>query len=815
MQVIGLSVFVLAGFLLVGLVWTRSYLDRGMRERRIFEPQETEVLRWFAKFEKLGGRVQGIDALQQSDALRSKGIAWGASVQLIFAMGLTALAFVFGWSWWVPSVIVLVCIVCASYLGEYTTYLRNPEAEQWRYADMKPGLLLGLIVKTTGLCAGLGVIWVGATAAEQGRVALGLICAAGGVIIIDRAHVPARVIESWLCRRGNVEFAESTTDATILYLRSFDDDTALVYAPLGSLGWYAPFIPQRARFEELLESWTFGSAAHVVAIGRPGEPRPALGAKRTYWTDETWQAAVQQTAARCRAIILVAGVSEGLGWEISRLAHMGVLGKTLLLLPPDTPDKTQQRYERIAAATDRPGDALVKDPKALQSIPALGYTAEGDLVHYVSCGRDWAAFVLAEMHFLSTLRSAGEFESREALTTMFALTEDPVMQARFLVQDRADHQRARSLLDDALTGENSQEEADRIRVARAAADLAAGVDRPQILDWLGEPPQVAGERDSEMMVRARALLGSPACTAEDLFQLVLPDDLRPSRPARRRETMPTRTAVQLYSLLESAETLLEDGKYDESMEQARAARALSEKAGLQLCLAMADLTIAVALANLDQTDKAHALAADVVSRDLPTEAKLGLMRVPSTDVMDNAVALLLELPETDREEAVRLLERQYAFRLESGLRKEGGKTAQLISEHHLEDGDLENARRWGTTALVAFEDLGMPEEQAQSLLLLSRAGVDMQDWERAMAEAYRLNGLVEEYSFDDLRGDALYLMAMASSGLANRTGDREDRQRAMTSIETSLARERTSGSPQRLNALLDELLVQRRALDLG
>ena len=91
----------------------------------------------------------------------------------------------------------------------------------------------------------------------------------------------------------------------------------------------------------------------------------------------------------------------------------------------------------------------------------------------------------------------------------------------------------------------------------------------------------------------------------------------------------------------------------------------------------------------------------------------------------------------------------------------------------------------------------------------------MQDWERAMAEAYRLNGLVEEYSFDDLRGDALYLMAMASSGLANRTGDREDRQRAMTSIETSLARERTSGSPQRLSALLDELLVQRRALDLG
>lgn len=109
----------------------------------------------------------------------------------------------------------------------------------------------------------------------------------------------------------------------------------------------------------------------------------------------------------------------------------------------------------------------------------------------------------------------------------------------------------------------------------------------------------------------------------------------------------------------------------------------------------------------------------------------------------------------------------------------------------------------------------MPEEQAQSLLLLSRAGVDMQDWERAMAEAHRLNGLVEEYSFDDLRGDALYLMAMASSGMANRTGDREDRQRAMASIETSLARERTSGSPQRLNALLDELLVQRRALDLG
>ena len=130
-----------------------------------------------------------------------------------------------------------------------------------------------------------------------------LLALAGGIVatvVLDRCHIPARAIEGVIRSRQSIGFAENATGETILYLPSFDDDTALVYAPVASTRWYAPVLPQRVRFEELVEAWTFNEAAQVVAIGRPGERRPSLGAGRSYWTDETWQEAVGRTAARCR-----------------------------------------------------------------------------------------------------------------------------------------------------------------------------------------------------------------------------------------------------------------------------------------------------------------------------------------------------------------------------------------------------------------------------------------------------------------------------------------------------------------------------------
>ena len=194
----------------------------------------------------------------------------------------------------------------------------------------------------------------------------------------------------------------------------------------------------------------------------------------SYWTDETWQEAVRRTAARCKAVIVVAGTTEGLGWEISTLSEMGVLGKTLLLLPPDTPENTEQRYRRITAASNREHDALVDDRLALSAIPAMGYTAGGELVHYVSFGRDWAAYVSAETHLLRTLSGTQQFEDVGNLTRLEEITEDPVAQAFALSVRMGRPGDGRQLLDDLLADGDALTDADRERVAiaRAAALLA-------------------------------------------------------------------------------------------------------------------------------------------------------------------------------------------------------------------------------------------------------------------------------------------------------------------------------------------------------
>jgi TM2 domain-containing membrane protein YozV len=57
----------------------------------------------------------------------------------------------------------------------------------------------------------------------------------------------------------------------------------------------------------------------VVAIGKPGEPLPELGAARLYVSDDQWQAKVQELMRKSRLVVLRLGSSPGLLWEIEQV----------------------------------------------------------------------------------------------------------------------------------------------------------------------------------------------------------------------------------------------------------------------------------------------------------------------------------------------------------------------------------------------------------------------------------------------------------------------------------------------------------------
>lgn len=122
------------------------------------------------------------------------------------------------------------------------------------------------------------------------------------------------------------------TDAqsSVLYLRSFaEDDVTAETRPRG----LNQFMSELATEEEQLAS-ALEPVGPLVAIGRPGEGLPAVGALRLYVSDDEWQDVVIRWLTNARLVILrVAGNTEGLWWEIAQAPRFVAPERLVLLLP--------------------------------------------------------------------------------------------------------------------------------------------------------------------------------------------------------------------------------------------------------------------------------------------------------------------------------------------------------------------------------------------------------------------------------------------------------------------------------------------------
>ena len=84
----------------------------------------------------------------------------------------------------------------------------------------------------------------------------------------------------------------------------------------------------------------------MIAIGKPGERFPELGAARFYVTNEQWQQKIADAAAAARYVVLTTGITEGLRWEIGHLVRNLPPEKLILWAHPQLLNLPRRERER-------------------------------------------------------------------------------------------------------------------------------------------------------------------------------------------------------------------------------------------------------------------------------------------------------------------------------------------------------------------------------------------------------------------------------------------------------------------------------------
>jgi hypothetical protein len=98
---------------------------------------------------------------------------------------------------------------------------------------------------------------------------------------------------------------QSDSRPLVLYLRSFQNDQASLTAT-------------DTREESIVS--VMREIGPVVAIGRPGDSLAPLGAERRYCKEEDWKHEVVSLIKQARLVVIQAGASGGLLWEISEVS---------------------------------------------------------------------------------------------------------------------------------------------------------------------------------------------------------------------------------------------------------------------------------------------------------------------------------------------------------------------------------------------------------------------------------------------------------------------------------------------------------------
>ena len=149
----------------------------------------------------------------------------------------------------------------------------------------------------------------------------------------------------------------------VVYLRSFDDDQR------------AGRIKGALTEEEHLAK-VLSQLGPFVAVGRPGEALPSMGASRVYLGDDEWQPAVEKLVQRARLVVIRTGGTKGLAWEVERAARLLTPERLLLLV-----DNRRELRELLAQVQHlRPSE---------HTRVRMGWRSIGSVLGFVAFDQQW------------------------------------------------------------------------------------------------------------------------------------------------------------------------------------------------------------------------------------------------------------------------------------------------------------------------------------------------------------------------------------------------------------------------------------------
>ncbi len=188
----------------------------------------------------------------------------------------------------------------------------------------------------------------------------------------------------------------------VLYLRSFRADAGLVEKGGGSALSYLAFAAYKVETYERSLAAALADVGPLVAIGRPYERLPPLGAARMYVGDE-WQLVVERLVRGSRLVVLRAGTTEGFLWELKHLVAYCDPRKVVILIPRGMAGRGYAQFHGFAAPVFPRGL-----PRRSGKAPFIGFGPDWSPV---LLGRDGPPF-LARLRWLTggayapTLRAA-------------------------------------------------------------------------------------------------------------------------------------------------------------------------------------------------------------------------------------------------------------------------------------------------------------------------------------------------------------------------------------------------------------------------
>jgi hypothetical protein len=237
--------------------------------------------------------------------------------------------------------------------------------------------LLGLVCVGIGrrtITSGQGLAYALATAV------VGALLVPFGVSIFNYGRRINPVIAAETVTRGRRTVSRDHR-SPVLYLRAFKEDSSQPVIPVPS-----PHIPMTSATEEEQLARVLTEIGPVIAIGRPGEELPHLGAVRRYLADDEWRAEVCALMLKARLVVLRAGTgSESFWWEVERAAQLVRPERLVLLVPVDEREFETFRHQSQKLLPRQLPPCTSKKPLLWDlSLKGLCYFAPDWTPHYMS-----------------------------------------------------------------------------------------------------------------------------------------------------------------------------------------------------------------------------------------------------------------------------------------------------------------------------------------------------------------------------------------------------------------------------------------------